>query len=96
MCKLYQTDYIGCRKANKKASECIKEEELIHCAQGPCSTPKVEVKWQYFKCPQHGGPSPEQRMKKIAEEKKAGTHVTVVERKGAKPNEWHGATCTLL
>lgn len=74
---------------------CI-DEEFFYCEAGPCAYPRIENHWIKFKCPDHGGPGPAVRAEMIAKEKKKGRYEEIVERKGVRLNEWHGAVCTIL
>jgi hypothetical protein len=49
-----------------------------------------------YKCPEHKGPSHEEREKFIRKNSKKGTHREVWEKNGEKSREWEGAMCVVM
>lgn len=102
MCKVCKTGYTNCMKQGNRRGEdgkqfCI-DEELVRCKIDgpPCPKPKVFSRWLSYKCPEHGGPSHEERTKMIKKDKGAGTHIEVREAKTGRRSQWHGTICVVL
>ncbi|KAF2853863.1 hypothetical protein T440DRAFT_505569 [Plenodomus tracheiphilus IPT5] len=75
------------------------DEEFVQCTNNngqPCPEPKGFSRWLYYKCPEHGGPSHEERTNTVKKKKAAGTHVEVREEKGEKRGDWHGSICEVM
>jgi hypothetical protein len=105
MCTSYQIHYIKCeqlglRRGPSNNIPCI-DEDMQECSSAresgrSCSEPIVRPQWVNYKCPEHKGPSHEEREGFIRRNGKRGMHREVWEKKGGRPSRWEGAVCGVM
>jgi hypothetical protein len=98
MCTTYKIRYLPCKRKGYDLcvaadfQQCKKAEE----SHESCTVSTTRTIWIDYKCPQHGGPTPQEREKLMNERGLHGRDRQIVIRKGDTPSKWKGALCVVM
>jgi hypothetical protein len=98
MCTSYKIRYFPCKRkgydlcVTADFQQCKKAEE----SRESCTAPTTRTLWIDYKCPQHGGPTPQEREKLMKERGLHGSDRQIAIRKGDRPSKWKGALCVVM